>query len=257
VLPLLSPPTQGVYLGFDNLRTFSGPYGSELYANWTDPNGATASEWSDTTGAISTYNTSLWQLGNDFITAGRCAGPAERARQLVALPEQLGVAVVCTAGCSPAALPPGRPPHREVFYWSGILKERINETRQWQFIQNNGPTALFFAYRTSFDGMALNTYNRLFDLHNALLVLLVVEALVVNLLALAYELVLLKNAGAQHMRCFAAFLALPSAMMRAMASKPCKVGPGAGAAGRQGCLHVHLDRAASQRQDGTERRGRL
>jgi hypothetical protein len=117
---------------------------------------------------------------------------------------------------------------REVFYWSGILKGGVNNTRQWQFVQDNGPDALFEGYKLSLDLMASNTFQMLSGLHSVLLVLLVVEAVVVNVLALSYLFLLLKTVGAQHMRCFAPFLALPSAVMRTMASRPCKVGCRAG-----------------------------
>lgn len=63
---------QGVYLGFDHLRPFSN---EKLYKLWTDYNSSTAEQYIDVTNATSAttnYKTSLWQLGNDFITAGRC-----------------------------------------------------------------------------------------------------------------------------------------------------------------------------------------
>ncbi len=114
--------------------------------------------------------------------------------------------------------------HREVLYWSDILKGGLHNSRAWQFVQENGQGAMFEGYKLSLDLMAKNAFTMLFGLHDALIVLLVVEAVVVNVLALSYLFLLLKNVGAQHMRCFAPFLALPSAVMRTMASRPCQVG---------------------------------
>ncbi len=111
-----------------------------------------------------------------------------------------------------------------MLHWSDILKHGLNDTRAWQFVQENGQAAVFEGYQLSLDLMAKNTFEMLHGLHSVLVVLLVVEAVVVNLLALTYLFLLLKNVGAQHMRCFAPFLALPSAVMRTMASRPCKVG---------------------------------
>ena len=113
---------------------------------------------------------------------------------------------------------------REVFYWSTILNGSLNSTRSWHFVYENGPDALFEGYKLSLDLMASNTFQKLYGLHNVLIILLIVEAVVVNVLVLSYLFLLLKNVGAQHMRCFAPVLALPSAVMRTMASRPCKVG---------------------------------
>jgi hypothetical protein len=62
-------PLQGIYLGFDHLRPFPS---QQLYTLWTDYNSTNAAFYSDVTNKLSRYSSSVWQLGNDFITAGRC-----------------------------------------------------------------------------------------------------------------------------------------------------------------------------------------
>jgi hypothetical protein len=59
---------QGIYLGFDHLRPFPN---ERLYTLWTDYNSTNASLFSDNSNVAKRYNTSVWQLGNDFVTAGR------------------------------------------------------------------------------------------------------------------------------------------------------------------------------------------
>lgn len=68
--PLLPCPAllQGVYLGFNHLRPFDQ---QALYDLWTDVNSTSVVDFSDITQSMTTDRTSLWQLGNDFITAGR------------------------------------------------------------------------------------------------------------------------------------------------------------------------------------------
>lgn len=41
-----------------------------------------------------------------------------------------------------------------MFYWSDVLKGSLNESRHWQFMQNNGPESLFDGYRESLDYLA-------------------------------------------------------------------------------------------------------
>jgi hypothetical protein len=107
---------------------------------------------------------------------------------------------------------------------STALGDRLNQSRHFQYTQLNGPNNLFLNYKSSLDVVAKHAYEKVDDVQRALVTVLVVEAVVVNILALAYLYVLLRNVGAQHMISFATLLAVPSAVMRAMASRPCKVG---------------------------------
>lgn len=50
-----------------------------------------------------------------------------------------------------------------MFYWSDILLDRINTTRQWQFMQLNGPNGLCFGYRDSLDLMSVNAFDKLYE----------------------------------------------------------------------------------------------
>ena len=65
----------------------------------------------------------------------------------------------------------------------------------------------------------LRAWQQLGGLHTVLLALLVAEVVVVQLGVLAWQLTLVRELREQHTRLFAAFLALPSAVMRSMASR--------------------------------------
>jgi hypothetical protein len=65
----------------------------------------------------------------------------------------------------------------------------------------------------------LRAWEHLGGLHTVLLALLVVEVVVVQLGVLAWQLSLVRGVREVHTRLFTAFLALPSAVMRSMASR--------------------------------------
>jgi hypothetical protein len=61
-------PAQGIYLGFDHLRPFPD---DRLYKLWTDYNSSSPVMYDEKAHNFTRYNTSVWQLGNDFINSGR------------------------------------------------------------------------------------------------------------------------------------------------------------------------------------------
>jgi hypothetical protein len=69
------------------------------------------------------------------------------------------------------------------------------------------------------DLMVLRAWEQLGGLHNVLLALLVVEVAVVQLGVLIYQFFIVRDMRTKHARLFTIFLALPSAVMRTMASR--------------------------------------
>lgn len=59
--------------------------------------------------------------------------------------------------------------------------------------------------------------------HSSALLLLLLQAFGVTLACVAYNGVLVHNLARHHMLLFTSFLALPSALIRSMASRPCTV----------------------------------
>ncbi len=86
----------------------------------------------------------------------------------------------------------------------------------------------------------LRAWQQLGGLHTVLLALLVAEVAVVQLGVLAWQFALVRALREQHTRLFAAFLALPSAVMRSMASRWADGLLGCWAAGLLGCWAAGL-----------------
>eukprot|EP00882_Tetradesmus_deserticola_P023312 GHRQ01025365.1.p1 GENE.GHRQ01025365.1~~GHRQ01025365.1.p1 ORF type:complete len:265 (+),score=90.28 GHRQ01025365.1:613-1407(+) len=93
----------------------------------------------------------------------------------------------------------------------------------WRYILNNGPQALYTGYAWTLDTFVDYTWHDLTTLSMNIIVLLVVEALVVQLGCMAYEFYLLQRCNVAHMRLFSVFLALPSATVRLLASRQLQV----------------------------------
>lgn len=76
-----------------------------------------------------------------------------------------------------------------------------------------------YAVMQGMDLMVLRAWNQLGGLHTVLLTLLVVEVAVVQLGVLIYQFIIVRDIRNRHTRLFTIFLALPSAVMRTMASR--------------------------------------
>eukprot|EP00883_Tetradesmus_obliquus_P002715 jgi/Sobl393_1/12921/SZX78204.1 len=112
---------------------------------------------------------------------------------------------------------------KDVQFNSDILKYALGETNYWNYIYHNGPGSLFSGYMWSLDVFVDYAWAQLGTLNNVLVVLLIVEAVLVQLVAMSYEFVLLKAANCEAMKRFSVFLALPSATIRSMAARQMQV----------------------------------
>ncbi|GBF92718.1 hypothetical protein Rsub_05087, partial [Raphidocelis subcapitata] len=106
----------------------------------------------------------------------------------------------------------------------------LNDTIAWNYMFENGPDSIFKGYAWSLDTFVDYSWSRLGQLNTVLIVLLVVETLCVQITCMALLTLLVRSANGQHMRRFSVFLALPSATLRAMASRQLVVDDDAGAA---------------------------
>ena len=116
----------------------------------------------------------------------------------------------------------------------------LSEHREWQYILHNGPTNLTFGYRETMNGLVLRAMDSVTRVNNLSVALLVAEGCCMCLMAIAYMWLLLQRVAAQRYSLFAVFLAIPSALLRALASKKVSVSCRRGeAAGR--CLRSTLN----------------
>jgi len=112
---------------------------------------------------------------------------------------------------------------RDVLFLYPKLKAGINETKAWQYVSRNGAESTFHGYTWSLDLFVDYCWKELASLSIVLIALLVVEAIVIQPMCMAYEFFLLKLVQREHMKRFSIILALPSATIRAMASRQLQV----------------------------------
>uniref|UniRef100_A0A383VUJ6 PAS domain-containing protein n=1 Tax=Tetradesmus obliquus TaxID=3088 RepID=A0A383VUJ6_TETOB len=112
---------------------------------------------------------------------------------------------------------------KTLYFHGNIWKDSMVNTSAWQYVVNNGPGALYTGYAWTLDTFVDYTWRDLTSLSKIIIVLLVVEALVVQLGCMAYEFYLLQRCNVSHMRLFSVFLALPSATVRLMAARQLQV----------------------------------
>ncbi|KAF6262350.1 hypothetical protein COO60DRAFT_649798 [Scenedesmus sp. NREL 46B-D3] len=131
-----------------------------------------------------TSSTSLWDLGNKYIYAAREVGFA------------------ATQGLAGAAL---------------------EDQRNWKYVAENGMESIFKGYANSLDMYVRFCWHELGKLGSLMIGLLVAEFVAVALLVMGWVLDLIRRVSRQRMACFSLFLALPSAMLRTMATASCQV----------------------------------
>lgn len=95
--------------------------------------------------------------------------------------------------------------------------------RHWQYVLDNGLSSIYQGYTLSLDYYYRNALQNLHNIHMLLILLLCLEAVAAFLAALAYAYGLLDAVLQQRLLTFKVFLVLPSAVLRAMATKPCMV----------------------------------
>ncbi|KAI8474715.1 MAG: hypothetical protein J3K34DRAFT_518018 [Monoraphidium minutum] len=107
----------------------------------------------------------------------------------------------------------------DVYYWAPLVGADLNATAAWNYVTLNGRNSIFTGYAWSLDTFVDYAWGSLGQLKIVLVVLLVVEAICVQMTCMACLTMLIKAANGQHMRRFSVFLALPSATLRIMASR--------------------------------------
>lgn len=112
---------------------------------------------------------------------------------------------------------------QDVLYNAKLLGHDLEHTSYFQYMYHNGPNSLYMGYVWSLDVFVDYACKQLGTLGNVLLVLLILEVVVVQFIGMLYEFVILRAANVEAMKRFSVFLALPSAVMRVMASKQLQV----------------------------------
>ena len=131
-------------------------------------------------------NTTLWELGNRYIMSGR---------------------EVATN------------------HWlmSNNGTTDLTQNQFWNFIVDNGPYSLATAYDTMLDALVSRCTDAVAQVKTTLLILLVVEAIILVLSALAYIIILVKQVGTYRFHIFAIFLLVPSGLIRSLASRKVEI----------------------------------
>lgn len=111
-----------------------------------------------------------------------------------------------------------------VYTNSPILKTTLNTTREWQYIILNAGENIYHAYATSLDMLVEYAWLSLQSVFSAVVIMMVLEALVLQGTCMVYELFLADRARGQQLRTFSSFLGLPITLIRTMAARPIRVG---------------------------------
>ncbi|GIL69029.1 hypothetical protein Vretifemale_13, partial [Volvox reticuliferus] len=109
---------------------------------------------------------------------------------------------------------------REILYWGKQLKGRIGNLRAFKFVVANGLWAVFTGYTESLDYLVSYAWGEVSQVQKALIIMLAVEAAGVQLACIVYELVLLRTVERIRRGSLLTSLAIPSAMLRVLASRP-------------------------------------
>ncbi|WIA20263.1 hypothetical protein OEZ85_006098 [Tetradesmus obliquus] len=112
---------------------------------------------------------------------------------------------------------------RELQFAADSVGVAMLNTTYFQYLLNNIPGSLFAGYAWSLDTFVDYTLADLASLSSIIIVMMVVEALVVQLGCMVHQAYLLQRCNMAHMRVFSVFLALPSATVRIMATQQMQV----------------------------------
>eukprot|EP00775_Hariotina_reticulata_P001355 gene1355-1696_t len=170
---------QGLYLGFNNLKTLRDP---RLLNQWTytlQPELTWLPQTNNNaTGVITNGSSTLWEMGNKYLQS-----------------------------------------LQDVIFNARALGLKLADTAYWNYMYLNGPASIFTGYSWSMDVFVDYAWNQLGTLNSVLVALLVIEALLVSVTAMGYEFLLLKSVDVEAMKRFSVFLTLPTAIIRNMASR--------------------------------------
>ncbi|KAG2443480.1 hypothetical protein HXX76_001833 [Chlamydomonas incerta] len=112
---------------------------------------------------------------------------------------------------------------REALYWLPTIKEEYRLHRTFNFLIKNGLGSLFKAYAHSLDLLVDAAWKSVDTLTVTLIVLLVVEALVIQVACLIYEWYLVQTLEHARLTGIVAMVGLPGPILRQLATKEAKV----------------------------------
>ncbi|KAG2423934.1 hypothetical protein HXX76_014875 [Chlamydomonas incerta] len=112
---------------------------------------------------------------------------------------------------------------REAVYWLPVIKEQYRLHRTFTFLVDNGIGSLFDVYAKSLDLLVNAAWQSVDRLKLTLIVLLVAEALVIQMCCLIYEWVLVQRLESSRLVAMLAMLGLPGPILRQLATKEAKI----------------------------------
>lgn len=101
---------------------------------------------------------------------------------------------------------------------------KTNTSRFYSYVMINGPGNLTTGYRLAMDLLTEHTNSNIGSLRNMLVILMVMEALVVNVIGIVYQLVLLSKAHGRDLDVMMLLVGLPGGLLRTMSTLPMEVG---------------------------------
>ncbi|KAG2434419.1 hypothetical protein HYH02_012249 [Chlamydomonas schloesseri] len=112
---------------------------------------------------------------------------------------------------------------REAVYWLPVIRENYRLHRTFNFLVDNGIGPLFEVYAKSLDLLVNAAWLSVDRLRLTLIVLLVVEALVIQMSCLVYEWYLVQRLESCRLAAVLAMLGLPGPVLRQLATKEAKI----------------------------------
>ncbi|KAG2422329.1 hypothetical protein HXX76_016114 [Chlamydomonas incerta] len=198
---------QGMYLGFKGLRRSTS---DRLNSLWDDPMWPTTVYKDTKVPSFEHKNVTLWNLGNDYISAAReVAYYASASKLFVQQAAYTGANMT-----QPSAPPPS-------LAASGLVAYNVTlpANRFWLFLRANVGESLHTAYVRVTNTLLILAQDNISNLKLLLLVLLVVEGCVVCLAAIGYVFYLLWKATRARAALFTVFLVIPQGQVKTLASR--------------------------------------
>ncbi|GIL79405.1 hypothetical protein Vretimale_18290 [Volvox reticuliferus] len=201
---------QGLYLGFSNLRRSSS---SRLNNLW-DLKQWNVTEYQDTKVPTTSYILmTLWNLGNDFISAVREVAFYAAAKKLLI---QTGIQSTTTTLTSNINATLGSSPPPSVSVTTNVT---LSTNRFWLFVRDNAGESLYTGYLRVLDTLLLLAQDNISMLKVVIIALLLVEGCLVCFAAVGYVFWLLWKATRARAALFTVFLVIPQGQLRALASR--------------------------------------
>ncbi|PNW74156.1 hypothetical protein CHLRE_13g587550v5 [Chlamydomonas reinhardtii] len=143
---------------------------------------------------------------------------------------------------------------REALYWLPTIRENYRLHRTYNFLVTNGLGPLFEMYAHSLDHLVNAAWQSVDELKKSLIVMMVVEALFVQVACLVYEWVLVHSLERARLTGVLAMVGLPGPVLRQLASRDAKILDDSDDEDEDGNSDVEeeqqrdVDRAGQQRQ---------